>query len=95
MQDLGTLGSPMSFADAVNNSTQVVGSSLTVTWEEHAFVWDNGQMLDLNLVTPHDPGIVLVRALAINNQGYISGLGNDNTDPANPRVIGFLLTPQP
>jgi len=95
MQDLGTLGSPISSAGAVNDSTQVVGSSYTATWEEHAFVWDNGQMLDLNLVTPHDSDIVLTRALAINNRGYISGLGYDNTDPANPRVIGFLLTPEP
>lgn len=41
MVSLGTLGGSSSFAGAINNLEQVVGSSLTTNGEYHAFIYDS------------------------------------------------------
>ena len=79
--DLGHLpGGDISQAWAINNRGQVVGTSNVAPNEIgkphqfHAFVWENGQMLDLGTFAP-PPGERPVQSLAtaINEQGDVVG----------------------
>jgi len=104
--DLGTLPSAgpesepglTSYAYDINELNQVVGSSWLVTANTslvdpakyHAFIWENGEMTDLNGLVdqwPEGPNWILTRATAINDQGDIVGVGlKDGVEH------GFLLT---
>jgi hypothetical protein len=53
------------------------------------FLWQHGQMYDLNQLTSLDPGYGIQRAHAINNAGMIIA---DGYDPLG-HVVSFLLTP--
>src|SRR5689334_87283 len=59
---LGTLGGASSEALAVNERDDVVGWSLTATGEQHAFLWQNGRMLDLGTL-----GGTAAMAVDVNN----------------------------
>ena len=72
MQDLGTLGGT-SNADSINNRGQVVGYSFIAT-AQHAFLYADGQMHDLNDLTINlPPGVILREANGINDNGWIVG----------------------
>jgi probable HAF family extracellular repeat protein len=89
LQDLGTLpGDQYSEALGINDSGQVVGSSTSTGGHPRPFVWDskNG-MQDLNSLIPSGSGIVLYRALRINNAGQILASGS------GPVGYTFLLSP--
>jgi probable HAF family extracellular repeat protein len=76
--NLGALHSdPCSIAWAINGKGQVVGSSRPKceSTHEHAFLWENGQMIDLNIFVPPDSGLTLTEPHYINNRGEITGLG--------------------
>jgi len=85
MQNLGALnGDPCSVADAVNSKGQVVGGSgffdaaffpACTSTVEHAFLWDNGTMVDLNVFLPPNSDLTLNEAVFINSRGEISGFG--------------------
>ena len=83
LQDLGTLGGPVSEATALNNSNVIVGNSdvlgefLTV----HAFVFRDGTMQDLGTL----PGGDFSAAEFINNAGDIAGFST-----AADGVRGFI-----
>ena len=70
--DLGTLNGNSSTAWGLNDreQVQVVGTS-----GGHAFLWENGQMIDLNDHIDPDSGWELLEARAINNDGHIVGTG--------------------
>jgi probable HAF family extracellular repeat protein len=76
MKDLGTLGGRNSEAAAINEWSQVVGSSNVASGSgTHAFLYQNGVMKDLNTVLPPASGWVLEAATAINDSGEIAGFG--------------------
>ena len=91
MIDLGMLpGHDRSHAPDINDVDQITGWSISfdengIATSSNAVLWQNGQIYDLNdLVATELGGIVLVRALAINNAGQILAVAN---------AIGVLLTP--
>ena len=71
--DLGTL-EPGGTAEAwgVNDRGQVVGTSCSPTGDCRAFVWENGEMKDLDLLKGAYPQR-LFNAMDINNLGQITG----------------------
>ncbi len=76
---LGTLGGSTSRANGINDLTQVVGSSsLADNSTEHAFLWADGALTDLNSLIDSESGWELTSALEINENGDIIGIGNFN-----------------
>ena len=92
---LGTIGADTgSIAMGINRQGTVVGGSGTInltgtTNYTHAFVWQQGQMRDLNTLIPAGSSLTLNVAYAINNEGMIAGLGTD----AAGNTHAFVLTP--
>lgn len=75
--DLGTLGGKSSESLAMNDGLQVVGKSDVVNKsEEHAFLWKNGKIIDLNSLIPPHSGWELIEARGINARGQIVGWGS-------------------
>lgn len=88
--DLGSLGG-ISEALAINDRGQIVGLSsnrLGIEGIQHATLWENGQIVDLNDLIPAGAGWTLELASGVNNRGQIVGYGvhDGRTQP-------FLLTP--
>lgn len=76
--DLGGLpGGQNTYPIGLNDRGQVVGAADAgdPSGLPHAFLWDNGRMVDLNSLIPHDAGWLLVDASQINNSGEIAGVG--------------------
>lgn len=99
MTNLGTLpGNVCSVSDAINSSGQVVGGSgisgfasfaACTDSVEHAFLSENGRMIDLNRFVPDSSDLTLNEAVFINDRGEISGTG---TLPGGDQHA-FLLIP--
>ena len=63
----------------VNNSQQIVGNSTLVdNSTQHAFLWEDGEIIDLNSLIAPESGWELTSALEINNNGDIIGIGTYN-----------------
>ncbi len=88
LQDLGTLGGADSYGFGINDSDQVVGYSATSSSGFHAFLYSAGSVIDLNSQIAPGSGWTLLRALDINNNGQITGVGFHNGEQH-----AFLLTP--
>jgi probable HAF family extracellular repeat protein len=92
MHDLGTLGGTFdsSSAQGINNLGQVVGySEVSDTAERRAILYSDGVMQDLNSLIPADSGWNLQEAKAINDNGYIVGVGFNKDGQQH----AFLLIP--
>jgi hypothetical protein len=86
MTNLGTLnGNACSVADAVNSRGQVVGGSglsfpafspSCTDAIEHAVLWEDGKILDLNSLVSVPSELTLNEATFINDRGEISGFGS-------------------
>ena len=99
ISNLGTLpGNRCSAADAINSRGQIVGGSGFFDADffadctdpvEHAVLWENGEILDLNNFVPQGYDLILNEAFFINDSGEISGVGtvSDGSQHA------FLLIP--
>lgn len=72
--NLGVLGRSYSEARGVNALRQVVGVSSTDGGEVHAFLWQDGQMLDLNdlVKASNEPFLYVTQAVAIDDTGRIA-----------------------
>jgi len=93
--DLGTLyPGAGSYAYGINNSGVIVGSAGTDAahnFRNHAFVYRDGRMRDLNSLVSPKSGRVFTEAFAINNKGQIAVVGSLNgngrafrLDPVEP-----------
>jgi probable HAF family extracellular repeat protein len=87
---IGPLGS---VALSINDADQIVGSmpAFSGPVRNHAFIYADGVLTDLNTFIPADSGIVLESASGINNAGQIVGTSYGLRGSTGPR--GFLLTP--
>lgn len=92
IQDLGepqgAIATGIPCCHTINNSGQIVGISVGANGP-HAYLWEQGQMLDLNSAIPVNSGWVLQFPGSINDRGQIVGWG---VNP-NGEIHGFLLTP--
>lgn len=70
---LGSLDGGTTFATLINDVGQVAGTSYTALHEEHAFLWEHGQMIDLTLPLPQVSVSCNCRgsALALNDRGQV------------------------
>jgi probable HAF family extracellular repeat protein len=79
MTDLGTVdGDACSTAANINSKGQVVGTSAkncAFTTDQHAFLWESGQMIDLNSFLPPTSNLQLSNGYNINDRGEIVGVG--------------------
>lgn len=92
MTDLGTVASdPCSFAQGVNDESQVVGdSSPNCNFDfSRAFLWEQDSMVDLNTLVPPNSPLQLIYAYTINHRGEIAANGID----ANGIEQAALLIP--
>jgi len=71
--DLGALGPGGSTARSINDQGQIVGVSAG-----KAFLYENGQMVDLNTLIAPTAGLTLADAFAINNEGMIVARGRSS-----------------
>ncbi len=88
-QNLGSLGGGSGVANALNNANQVVGWSQIAGGAQHAFLYSNHTMQDLNLLIPPLSGITLSSAVGIDATGQIVAYGT----LASGQTHEFLLTP--
>jgi probable HAF family extracellular repeat protein len=91
MANLGAVdGDPCSVAFDINSRKQVVGASESCDGTfVHAFLWEDGHIIDLNTFVPPGSGVRLTAAAAINDQGEIAAQGM----LSNGGVHAFLLIP--
>jgi probable HAF family extracellular repeat protein len=89
--DLGvTAGFATSIAGAVNSKGQIVGGLTNDFISSDAFLWENGDMVDVNTLVPPHPGVQLTGSETyINDQGEILLLGV----LSDGDVHAFLVTP--
>jgi probable HAF family extracellular repeat protein len=72
--DLQTLGGLNSRAFGINDSGLVVGQSQISDGTYHAFISQNGPMIDLNSLITENAGVTLNAACVVNNKGQIAGI---------------------
>ena len=66
--DLGTLGGQSTIAFGLNDRGQASGVAATASGDQHAFIWENGDLVDLGTL-----GGNFSRADLINNRGQTGG----------------------
>lgn len=79
-----------SVANGINNLNQVVGTSEYFSTLNHAFIWENDVLYDLNQFLLPDAGWTLISAHDINDNGLIVGIGARHGVTG---FRGFLLNP--
>jgi probable HAF family extracellular repeat protein len=59
----------------------------------HAFIWQNNVMTDLNALFPHNSNLRAVMANKINERGQISGMAIVQSGPDMGNIHAFVATP--
>jgi probable HAF family extracellular repeat protein len=93
MKGLGTLaGDLASFALGINDEGQVVGESISPDFSTvRAFLWQNGNMIDVNTLVKSNPAkLHLLSGVSINSRKEITGLAVD----AAGEFHGYLAIPK-
>jgi probable HAF family extracellular repeat protein len=81
MIDLGVVaGEPCGYAIGISSAGQVVGASYDcgptlIGGHYHAFLWENGSIVDLNNLIPPGSNLHLLQAISMNDRGEIAGTG--------------------
>lgn len=77
LTDIGTVdGDDCSVGFSINSANQIVGQSFACNGSiSHAFLWENGKIVDLNRLISHRSHMKLQVASNINNRGEIAGFG--------------------
>jgi probable HAF family extracellular repeat protein len=77
LTDIGTVdGDDCSIGVNINSANQIVGLSFACNGDaSHAFLWENGNIVDLNSLISQGSDLQLEFAGNINDRGEISGLG--------------------
>ena len=92
--DVGVLpGDFGAFASGINHKGQVVGSSYDTSGNLHAFFWEDGTMIELGTLFPHDSDLYPLMANEINARGQISGMATVTSGPDAGEIHAFLATP--
>ena len=78
-----------SWAKGINAAGQVVGCADTASGSQHAYLYSNGKMIDLNTLIDPASDWVLEDATAVNDGGRIVGRG----EAPSKESRAFLLTP--
>src|SRR5690606_12075232 len=81
--DLSTLGGDDSAGFAINDASQVTGSSTTAEGESHAFLYADGVMQDLGTL-----GGDYSIGYAVNDGGWVTGVASTADDEFLPFVYG-------
>jgi probable HAF family extracellular repeat protein len=97
MSNLGTLaGNSCSAANAINSKGQIVGGSgfravpffpACTDTVEHAVLWEDGHIYDLNFVLTTKSDLILNEATFINGHGEITGFGTTTTGDTHAFVL--------
>ena len=81
MVDLGVVGAdPSSYAASINSKNQVVGTSGDFVTTSRVFLWENGDIVDLNALIPPNSTLHVEFAQTINDRGEIGGTGVDGSN---------------
>ncbi len=88
LEDLGTLYGDNSQALDINNEGTIVGKGRISGNLDHAFLWTRQDgMVDLNTLLPPSSQWLLLEAVGINDQGYITGTGLFNNEQRAFRLV--------
>jgi probable HAF family extracellular repeat protein len=93
-KDLGVLPNDFgAFATGINHRGQVVGTSYDMNGNFHAFLWEDGTMIELSTLFPADSDLYPTMANEINSRGQISGMATVTSGKHVGEVHAFLATP--
>lgn len=94
LMSLSAEGDDCSEPYRINSRDQIVGSSFSCeTGESHAFLWENGEMQDLNTLIPSGLSLSLTSADWITDGGVIAAQGILTAGPNAGTVRAVLLIP--
>ena len=93
-KDLGALpGDFGAFASGINHRGQVVGTSYDTNGNLHAFLREQGTMVELSTLFPGDSDLYPTMANEINSRGQISGMATVTSGKHMGEVHAFVATP--